>query len=313
MIAAQPGGHPLRQLTFTVLAASVAAHVAAQPPDLSKMEVQTVKVAGSVSMLMGGGGNVGVSMGPDGAFLVDDQYAPMSPKIQAAVKALGPQPLRFVLNTHWHGDHTGSNEQMGEAGALIVAHENVRVRMSSEQFLSFFNERTPPSPARALPVVTFTDAVTFHINGDEVRAFHVPPAHTDGDAIVHFKKADVIHMGDTFFNGMYPFIDLDSGGNVAGMIATADLVLKMAGPQTKIIPGHGPLASVTDLKAFRDMLKGARDRITSLVKDGKTLDQVVAEKPLATWDPTWGHGFIKSDAFVGLVFADVSKAGKAKK
>jgi cyclase len=300
----------MRHLTILALLSAVPGW--AQDQDLSKVPVETVAVSGSVSMLTGAGGNIGVSMGADGAFLVDDQYAPMSPKIQAAVKALGPQPLRFVLNTHWHGDHTGSNEEMGKAGALIVAHENVRVRMSSEQFLKLWNEKVPPSPAGALPVVTFTDAVTFHLNGDEVRAFHIPPAHTDGDAIVHFKKADVIHMGDTFFNGMYPFIDLDSGGNVAGMIAAADLVLKMVGPRTKIIPGHGPLATATELKAYRDMLSGARDRVGALLKEGKTLEQAVAAKPLAAWDATWGNGFMKPDGFVGILYADLSAAAKAK-
>jgi cyclase len=295
----------VRRLTLLLLLAG-GAPLAAQP-DLSKVEVQAVPVAGSVSMLMGGGGNIGVSMGPDGAFLVDDQYAPMSPKIQAAVKALGPHPLRFVLNTHWHGDHTGGNESMGEAGALIVAHDNVRARMSTEQFLKIWNEKVPPSPPKALPVVTFTDAVTFHVNGDEVHAFHIPPAHTDGDALVHFRKADVVHMGDTFFNGMYPYIDLDSGGSLAGMIAAADRVLAMAGPGTKIIPGHGPLATRADLEGYRAMLVTVRDRVGEALRSGRTAEQVKATTPLADLDAKWGGGFMKPDMFLNIVLLDLGR------
>jgi len=291
----------------TLLVLLAPALAAAQEPDFAKAQVETVKIAGSVSMLVGMGGNIGVSMGPDGAFLVDDQYAPMTPKIKAAVAALGPQPVRFVLNTHWHGDHTGGNEPMGEAGVVIVSHDNVRKRMSTEQFLSLWGEKVPPSPPKALPVVTFADAVTFHVNGDEVHAFHVPPAHTDGDAIVHFKRADVIHMGDTYFNGMFPFIDVDSGGSVDGMIAAADRVLQMAGPATKIIPGHGPLATREDLKVYRDLLATARDRVAALVKAGKTSDEVVAAKPLQDMDAKYGQGFIKTDVMVKILYAGMKK------
>jgi len=283
--------------------------VLAQQQDFSKVEVKSEKVAEGVYMLQGAGGNIGLSVGPDAAFLIDDEYAPLTPKIKAAVAALTDKPIRFVLNTHWHGDHTGGNKDMGEAGSLIVAHENVRRRMSTEQFIAAFNMREPAAPPKALPVVTFTDAVTFHLNGDEIHAFHVPPAHTDGDSVVHFRKANVIHAGDLFFNGMYPFIDLDTGGSVGGMIGGADRMLAIAGDQTRIIPGHGPLGNKADLKAFRDMLAATHDRVAALVKAGKTLEQVTAAAPTAEFDAKWGQGFLKPAQFVAILYKDAT-AGK---
>jgi glyoxylase-like metal-dependent hydrolase (beta-lactamase superfamily II) len=280
----------------------------AQQQDFSKVEVTAEKVADGVYMLKGAGGNIGLSVGADTAFLIDDQYAPLTPKVKAAVAALTSKPVRFVLNTHWHGDHTGGNKDLGEAGTLIVAHENVRRRMSTDQFIEAFGMKEPAADPAALPVVTFTDAVTFHLNGDEIYAFHVAPAHTDGDSIVQFRKANVLHAGDTFFNGMYPFIDLSSGGEVGGMIAASDRMLAMAGDGTKIIPGHGPLGTKADLKAYRDMLATARDRVAALVKAGKTLEQATAAKPLAELDANWGQGFLKADPFVSILYKDATRA-----
>jgi glyoxylase-like metal-dependent hydrolase (beta-lactamase superfamily II) len=276
--------------------------------DFSKVEVTSEKAGESVFMLTGAGGNIGVSAGADGVVLVDDQYAPLSDRIKAAVAKISDKPIRFVLNTHWHGDHTEGNESMGKAGALIVAHENVRRRMSVEQFLTAFNEKVPPSPLGALPVVTFTDSVTFHLNGEEIRAFHVAPAHTDGDSVIVFTKANVIHMGDLFFNGMYPYIDLDSGGSVDGVVAAADRILGTADDKTRIIPGHGPLADKAALKVYRDVVAGVRDKVGALVKAGKTRDQAIAAKPTAEWDAKWGGGFMKPDVFVGIVYDSLKKA-----
>jgi cyclase len=274
----------------------------AQQQDFSKVEVKAQKVAEGVYMLTGAGGNIGLSVGKDGCYVIDDQYAPLTDRILAAIKAISPSPVRFVVNTHWHGDHTGGNENIGKTGALLVAHENVRRRMSTEQFMAAFGRKVEPSPEAALPVVTFTDAVTFHWNGDEIRVYHVPPAHTDGDAVIHFVKADVVHMGDVFFNGSYPFIDASSGGRIDGYIAAADRVLAGITEKTRIIAGHGPLGTKADLQAFRDMLKTARDRIAKLKAEGRSRDEVIAAKPTADLDAKWGGGFMKGDAFAGLAY-----------
>lgn len=292
-------------LPSVLAAALVAAAVAAQ--DFESLEIRTIPVAPGVHMLMGRGGNIGVSTGDDGVFLVDDQFAPLTEKIRAAIAAISEESVRFVLNTHWHGDHTGGNENLGRAGALIVAHDNVRERMSVEQFQEAFGRRVPPSPASALPVVTFSDTVTFHLNGEEIHALHVSGAHTDGDAIVHFRRADVIHAGDVYFNGMYPFIDVGSGGSIDGMIGAADRLLELSGPETKIIPGHGELSTRTQLERYREMLFVVRDRIRAALDAGRTADEIVATGPTADLDARWEKGFLKADQFVRIVCQDLSR------
>lgn len=280
--------------------------VAAQP-GIDTVQIRTIPLGKGVYMLMGAGGNIGLSAGNDAAFLVDDQYAPLSAKILAAVKAVTDQPVRFVVNTHWHGDHTGGNENLGNAGVIIVAHDNVRTRMSTEQFIAAFNSKTPPSPPKAMPLVTFSETVAFHLNGDDIHVVHVPPAHTDGDAIIHFTAANVLHLGDTFFNGMYPFIDVSTGGSQDGMIGAANAALRYANDSTKIIPGHGPLATRADLVAYRDMMVKVRDRVAALIKQGKTREQVIAAKPTADLDAKWATGFLKPDVFLGIVYDSMAK------
>ena len=287
------------------LALALAAPLLAQEQDFSKVEVKAEKVAEGVYVLTGAGGNIGLSIGKSGSLVIDDQYAPLSDKILAMIKTLSPDPVRFVVNTHWHGDHTGGNENLARTGAFLVAHENVRKRMGSEQFIALFNQKVPASPEAALPVVTFAEGVSFHWNGDEVRAYHVAPAHTDGDTVVQFVKADVVHMGDCFFNGMYPFIDTSSGGKVDGVVAAADRVLAGVSDKTRIIPGHGPVASKADLQAYRDTVKAIRDRVAKLKAEGKTKEAAVAAKPSAEFDAKWGQGFVKPDVFVGLVFDSI--------
>jgi glyoxylase-like metal-dependent hydrolase (beta-lactamase superfamily II) len=282
-----------------------AASVAAQQ-DFSKVEIKPTKLADGLFMLTGAGGNMALSVGEDAVFLVDDQYAPLTERIKAAIAAITDKPVRFVLNTHWHFDHTGGNENLGQAGALIVAHDNVRKRMSVEQFIKDFDMKVPASPKAALPIITFSETTTFHLNGEEIQAVHVPPAHTDGDSLVQYRKANVLHMGDTFFNGSYPFFDMSSGGSVDGMIAAGEKALSLVNASTKIIPGHGPLADRKALESYLAMLKTSRDRIKSLVSAGKSVDEIIAAKPLAEFDGTWGKGFIQPDQFLRLLHGSLS-------
>jgi cyclase len=293
--------------TIAAIALLALAAGAAPAQDFSKVEIKATQLNGSTYMLTGAGGNIGLSVGEDAAFLIDDQYAPLTERINAAIAKITSKPVRFVLNTHWHFDHTGGNENYGKAGTLIVAHENVRKRMSTDQFIESMKRSIPASPGAALPVVTFTDGVSFHLNGDEIRAMHVARAHTDGDTIVHFLKSDVIHMGDVFFNGMYPFIDLSSGGGIRGTIAACDKVLAIAGPKTQVIPGHGPLTDRAGLQAYRDMLAGVLSRVEALVREGRKVEEIVAAKPTAQFDGKWGKGFIKPDRFAETVAADLLK------
>jgi cyclase len=268
----------------------------------AKVVVKSQQLAPGLFELEGAGGNIGLSVGPDGAFLIDDQFGPLTPKIAAAARKVGGKNIRFVINTHWHGDHTGGNENLGKAGAVIFAHENVRKRMSVEQFVEMKQMTVPPAPAGALPLVTFTSDVTFHLNGDDVRVFHVAPAHTDGDSIVQFVKANVIHMGDTFMTMSYPFVDTSSGGSFFGFITAADQVLALANDQTKIIPGHGVVTDRAALKEWRDMLVTLRDRIGKDVAAGKTLEQVQASKPTAQWDEKLGVQFITPTQIVESIY-----------
>ena len=289
------------------IAALAATPAAASAQNYDTVQVRTIKAGEGVYMLQGAGGNIGMSAGPDGVILVDDQYAPLTDKIKAAVAAVSPGPIRFLLNTHWHPDHTGGNENFGKSGVVIVAHENVRRHMSAEQFITSFAQAIPKAPSGALPVVTFTDAVTFYYNGDSISAIHVAPAHTDGDVIVWFRHANVVHMGDTFFNGRYPLVDLASGGAVDGLIAAADRVLAMADANTKIIPGHGPLGDRGALQAYRAMLVTVRGRIQEAVAAGRTLAQVQAAKPTAEFDAVWGNGRITPTLFVEILYQDLSR------
>ena len=296
---------PIARLLLIALAFVCSAAFAQQ--NFDKVEIKTQKLNDSTYMLVGAGGNMGLSVGEDAVFLIDDQYAPLTPKILAAIKALTQKPVTFVINTHWHGDHAGGNVNMGKAGALIIAHDNVRKRLSSDQFNELFKSSTPPMAKAGLPVVSFSQDVTFHLNGEEILAFHVPRAHTDGDAIIHFRKGNVIHTGDTYFNGLYPFIDSSSGGTPDGVIAAADRILAIADYNTKIIPGHGPLSNKAELKVYREMLATVTGRIRALLQQGKKLDDILAAKPTADFDERWGKGFLPPPKFVEMIVNGLQK------
>ena len=254
----------------------------AQAQDFSKVEIKATKVAGNVYMLQGSGGNIGVSVGPDGILIVDDQFAPLADKIKATLKTLGDGKLKFVLNTHYHGDHTDGNVAFGP-DALIIAQENVRKRLSTEQVSKFFKRTTPASPKEALPVVTFDHAVSVFFNGEEIKVIHFPHSHTDGDSIIFFTNSNVIHMGDNFFNPRFPVVDLEAGGNVVGMTKTVGEVISKLPAGVKIIPGHGPLSDADGLKAFHRMLVETTDIVRKKKKAGKTLDKVKAEGLPEEW------------------------------
>ena len=282
---------------FASAALILAGPVLAQ--DVSKVEIKTEQVAPGVAVLFGAGGNIGVSYGEDGTILIDDQFAPLTGKIKTAVAALGAQPVKFLVNTHWHYDHTGGNENLGKDGVLIMAHDNVRVRMAAGQ-----GDQKPAAKA-ALPVVTYADGLKLHLNGEEVRVVHMPAGHTDGDSIVHWTKSNVIHMGDLFFWKMsFPFVDASSGGNVRGVVAAADKALAIADDQTKIIPGHGPVATKADLQQYRDMVAQIIGKVEAGIKAGKTLEQIKAERPADGYGVKV-DGFIIADKFVETVYGMV--------
>ena len=267
-----------------------------------EVKIETVPVRNGIYLLAGQGGNIGLFVGEDGTFLIDDQFAPLTEKHLAAIRAAGGDTPRFLINTHYHADHTGGNENLGKAGTLIFSHDNVRERLTVETVIKAFNMVTPALPKDALPVVTFSTDLTFHLNGDTLHAFHIPRAHTDGDSAIHFQKANVIHTGDIWFNGFYPFIDVDHGGTVKGMIAATDVILALANGDTKLIPGHGPLGDRAQLQAYRNMLATVYERLSKLQAQGMDADAAVAAQPLADLEGRWGKGLFTGDKWVGLIY-----------
>ena len=274
----------------------------AQDSDFSKVEVKSEKVGGSVYMLTGAGGNIGLSIGDDGVVVIDDQYAPLAAKIQAAIKGLTDKPVRFVLNTHWHGDHTGGNEELGKT-ATVIAHENVRKRLV-EGSPGLLGRKVDPAPRGALPILTFDQSLTVHLNGEDIRALHYAKGHTDGDSIIYFAQSNVVHMGDDFVTYGFPFVDVSSGGSVLGMVANVEKAMATLPADVKVIPGHGAVSAKADVKKFTDMLHDCISLVDAARKQGKTLAQMKQDNVLAKYDAL-GQGFIKTPDFIELIYNEL--------
>jgi cyclase len=272
-------------------------------------EVATTRLGEGLYLLDGAGGNVIAYVWSDGVLLVDDKITPVAPKLKAAVATITDKPIRFVLNTHWHPDHSGGNEALAGDGAVAVAHENVRRRMSVGNFIELFDRKLPAAPAGALPIVTFTRDVKFHLDGEEISVVHVEAAHTDGDSFIRFGRANIVHMGDCFLNGSFPVIDYSSGGTYPGTISAADAALGMADPATRIVPGHGPVASPPELREWRDMLATILERVRKAVSEGKTLEQVKAERPAREWEDRFPNSFVTSDHVVEEAWRSATGSG----
>ena len=275
----------------------------------SEISFKSSEVAPGLYMLEGeggfAGGNLGLLTGEDGVVLIDDGLPPLTEKLLAAIGKLTGDPIDFLINTHVHGDHIGGNEALGKAGATIVAHDKLRQRLVTDGMTTGAGQ--VPAPKDALPIVTFSDAVTFHLNGRDAFVFHVERAHTDGDAVIHFREDNVIHAGDAMFNGLFPFIDLDTGGGVGGYIAAQERILALADEETKIIPGHGPLASKHDLQAAVDMLKDAYARVRKLVEGDQSEEEILAANPLADYHDDWNWGFITTERMTKTLIRDLTE------
>jgi len=283
-------------ITFSIVSYQAAAQ------NFDSVQIKTNRITKTIYMLEGEGGNIGVLVGKDGTVLIDDQFAPLSEKITRAVNALSDKPVKFVINTHFHGDHVGGNENFGKAGAVIVAQENSRLRMTSDQFMKAFNDTLKAAPYDALPKVTFAESVTLHLNGETVQVLHVENAHTDGDVIIYLKESNIIHAGDVFVRYGLPFIDQPHGGSIDGMIAGIDMILNLANDDTKIIPGHGAIATKKDVLDYKNMLVTVRNRIVDAMKQGKTLNEIVAMDPTKEFTA----GFDRS-SFIMLVYDSLKK------
>jgi len=297
----------MNRSSLVVLAALAAVPVASRAqgqPDFSKVEIKTTKITSNFYTLEGQGGVIGVLAGPDGVLMVDSQFAPLSGKIVAAIKQISDKPIRFLINTHVHGDHTGGNENLGKLGVTIFAREQLRDRLIHPAPAA--NGSIPPSaPAAALPLVTYSGPVTFHMNGEEVRLIPIPRAHTDGDTLVRFEMSDVIMTGDFYRSIQFPNIDRANGGSLNGMLDGLAYIIGQAGPNTKIIPGHGPMVDRNAVIAHRDMILGIRDRVAKLVDQGQTVEQVVAAKPAADYDGKVQEAGTTRDRFVGQLYAEL--------
>ena len=296
-----------RQLKLWLVVLIAVTHAATLHADQPAVPIDSIVLEDNLVMMTGRGGNVAVSHGVDGVIVVDDQYASQSGVLRAAIAALSATPLRFVINTHWHADHTGSNASLSAGGGTIIAHENVRTRLRSDQVIEFFASDRPAAPREAWPVLTFATDLKIHFNNERIEIVHPGNAHTDGDAVIFFEHANVVHTGDIFFNGMYPFIDAGTGGSVSGMLAAVDYVLARINSDTRIIPGHGVLADRDDLVEYRLMLNTVYNLVATAMISGQGVEQVVAAKPTQLFDAKWGDGFLEPDTFVRMIFDSITR------
>ena len=290
----------------------------AQSQDFSKVQIKVTKISGNIYMLQGAGGNIAASVGPDGIVIVDDQYAPLADKIAAALKGIGvtDKPVRFVINTHYHGDHTGGNLPFAAQGSTIIAQDNVRKRLQSGGKSGVGNgpkesKENPPAPAGALPIITFDHDVTVHLNGEDIRALHFPAGHTDGDSIIFFPKANVVHMGDDYVRYGFPFIDVLAGGSVQGMIAACEKVIPQLPPDVRVIPGHGDVSNLDEMREYLKMLQGTSAAVQKAIDSGKTVDQMKKDKILDQWAAKYSNDFINADTFIDTLYNSLTNAKNA--
>ena len=289
--------------TFVLAAVVSCGNMALADHHWENINYETTRVGENLYALIAEGGNLGVSIGEDGTFLIDDQFAPLTRKLLWQIGELGGGTPRFLVNTHWHFDHTGGNENLGAEGTLIIAHDNVRKLLSRDNHISAFNRDVPALSSEGLPVITFSNDTTFHLNQETIHVFHVANAHTDGDAVVHFQQSNVIHAGDIWFNGFYPFIDVEHGGSLAGVIAATEQIIALSDAQTKIIPGHGPVGNRVELMAYRDMLVGVFNTLSALQAEGKSLQEVIAMHPIKSYEAEWGDGFLTTEQWLGIIYS----------
>ncbi|MDP1520741.1 MBL fold metallo-hydrolase [Porticoccus litoralis] len=289
--------------TFVLAAVVSCGNMALAGHHWENINFETTRVGENLYALIAEGGNLGVSIGEDGTFLIDDQFAPLTRKLLWQIGELGGGTPRFLVNTHWHFDHTGGNENLGAEGTLIIAHDNVRKLLSRDNHISAFNRDVPALSSEGLPMITFSHDTTFHLNQETIHVFHVANAHTDGDAVVHFQQSNVIHAGDIWFNGFYPFIDVEHGGSLAGVIAATEQIIALSDAQTKIIPGHGPVGNRAELMAYRDMLVGVFNTLSALQAEGKSLQEVIAMHPIKSYEAEWGDEFLTTEQWLGIIYS----------
>ncbi len=294
----------MKNLLVTLLVVMICISIANAQSRFDDVVIKTNKVTENIYMLEGSGGNIGVFVGDDGVFMIDDQYAPLSEKIKAAIAELSDKPVKYLVNTHWHGDHAGGNENFGKDGATIIAHENVRKRLSTDQHSKAFNRTTPAAPSVAWPVITFAEDMNLHINGQQVMLIHVHYAHTDGDTFVWFPDSNVLHMGDCFFKDRFPYIDLGSGGSVSGALRAIEAAMMLTDADTQIIPGHGTMAAKSDLLSYYQMLSTMYDRVKKEMVAGKSVDEIKSAG-LTDDYAEWGTGFINEERIIDIIWTDI--------